>query len=46
VQHAPTPVADAFCASRLSDNPGRQFGLLPTGLDLAAICARARPALD
>jgi putative acyl-CoA dehydrogenase len=45
VQHAPTAVADAFCASRLSDNPGRQFGLLPTGLDLAAICARAQPAL-
>jgi putative acyl-CoA dehydrogenase len=43
VQHAPTPVADAFCASRLSDNPGRQFGILPSGLDLAAICARAQP---
>jgi putative acyl-CoA dehydrogenase len=45
VQHAPTPVADAFCASRLSDNPGRQFGILPSGLDLAAICARAQPML-
>ncbi|HYZ26299.1 MAG TPA: isovaleryl-CoA dehydrogenase [Geminicoccaceae bacterium] len=43
VQHAPTPVADAFCASRLSDHPGRQFGILPTGLELAAICTRARP---
>jgi putative acyl-CoA dehydrogenase len=46
VRHAPTPVADAFCASRLSDNPERQFGVLPSGLDLAAICARARPTLE
>jgi putative acyl-CoA dehydrogenase len=46
VRHAPPAVADAFCASRLSDHPGRQFGVLPNGLDLAAICARARPALD
>jgi putative acyl-CoA dehydrogenase len=45
VRHAPAPVADAFCASRLSDSPGRQFGVLPAGLDLGAICARARPAL-
>ena len=45
VRHAPTPVADAFCASRLSDNPDRQFGVLPSGLDLAAICARAQPTL-
>jgi putative acyl-CoA dehydrogenase len=44
VRYAPAPVADAFCASRLSDSPGRQFGVLPGGLDLAAICARARPA--
>jgi putative acyl-CoA dehydrogenase len=46
VRHAPAAVADAFCASRLSDYPGRQFGVLPSGLDLAAICARAQPALD
>jgi putative acyl-CoA dehydrogenase len=45
VRHAPAAVADAFCASRLSDNPERQFGVLPSGLDLAAICARARPTL-
>jgi len=45
VRHAPTAVADAFCASRLSDNPDRQFGVLPSGLDLAAICARAQPTL-
>jgi putative acyl-CoA dehydrogenase len=46
VRHAPAAIADAFCASRLSDYPGRQFGVLPSGLDLAAICARARPVLD
>ena len=45
VQHAPPAVADAFCASRLADGGGRQFGTLPRGLDPAAICARARPDL-
>jgi putative acyl-CoA dehydrogenase len=43
VQHAPAAVADAFCASRLADGGGRQFGALPRGLDLAALCERARP---
>ncbi len=45
VQHAPPAVADAFCASRLADGGGRQFGALPRGLDPAAICERARPKL-
>jgi putative acyl-CoA dehydrogenase len=45
VQHAPPAVAEAFCASRLADGNGRQFGILPRGLDLALICARARPHL-
>jgi putative acyl-CoA dehydrogenase len=45
VQHAPPAVADAFCASRLADGGGRQFGTLPRGLDSAAICERARPEL-
>jgi putative acyl-CoA dehydrogenase len=45
VQHAPAAVADAFCASRLADGCGRQFGALPRGLDLAPICERARPTL-
>ncbi|HSA80260.1 MAG TPA: isovaleryl-CoA dehydrogenase [Geminicoccaceae bacterium] len=45
VQHAPAAVADAFCASRLADGGGRQFGALPRGLDLASICERARPNL-
>ena len=45
VEHAPAAVADAFCASRLADGCGRQFGALPRGLDLAQICERARPQL-
>jgi putative acyl-CoA dehydrogenase len=42
VRHAPTPVADAFCASRLGGGSGL-FGALPPGLDLAAILERATP---
>ena len=42
VRHAPAAVADAFCASRLADGGGRQFGTLPRGLDLARDL-RARP---
>ncbi|MFN7151206.1 MAG: acyl-CoA dehydrogenase family protein, partial [Microthrixaceae bacterium] len=44
VRHAPTAVADAFCASRLGDRSGRAFGTLPSGLDLDPIIERARPA--
>ena len=43
VRHAPPAVADAFCAARLGDRPGRQYGALPAGLDLEAICERASP---
>jgi putative acyl-CoA dehydrogenase len=46
LRHAPAAVADAWCAARLGEEAGRQFGTLPTGLDLSAICARARPQLD
>jgi putative acyl-CoA dehydrogenase len=46
VRHAPAPVADAYCASRLQSaapaGPGAPFGTLPAGLDLAAIIDRAR----
>ena len=42
-RHAPAAVADAWCAARLGEEAGRQLGTLPTGLDLAAICERARP---
>jgi putative acyl-CoA dehydrogenase len=43
VRHAPAPVADAFCASRLAGDWGRAFGTLPSGVDFAAIIARALP---
>jgi putative acyl-CoA dehydrogenase len=43
VRHAPGPVADAFCASRLGADGGYTFGGLPRGLDLKAIIERARP---
>jgi putative acyl-CoA dehydrogenase len=46
LRHAPAAVADGFCAARLGDAAGRQFGTLPPGLDLAAICERARPGLN
>jgi putative acyl-CoA dehydrogenase len=43
-RHAPAPVADAFCASRLGPGPtgpAAPFGVLPDGLDLAAILVRS-----
>ncbi len=45
VRHAPSPVADAFCASRLGGDGGHAFGTLPTGLDCRAVVERARPSL-
>jgi putative acyl-CoA dehydrogenase len=45
VRHAPRPVADAFCASRLGEGSGRAFGALAPGVDTAAIIDRARPEL-
>jgi putative acyl-CoA dehydrogenase len=44
VRHAPTPVADAWCATRLSGGHAL-FGTLPTGLDLPAIIERATPVI-
>jgi putative acyl-CoA dehydrogenase len=43
VQHAPPPVADAFCASRLAGDWGHAFGTLPSGLDVSALVERALP---
>jgi putative acyl-CoA dehydrogenase len=43
LRHAPAPVAEAFCASRLGDEPGGAFGLLPPGIDCRAIVERAAP---
>ncbi len=44
VRHAPAPVADAFCASRLARDGGLALGTLPPGVDTAAIVARTWPA--
>ncbi|KAA1421975.1 DNA alkylation response protein [Nocardioides humilatus] len=40
LRHAPSAVADAFCASRLGRDWGGAFGTLPAGLDLAPILER------
>jgi putative acyl-CoA dehydrogenase len=42
LQRAPAAVADAFCASRLGDEPGGTFGLLRSG-ELRAVVERAAP---
>lgn len=44
VQHAPSAVADAFCATRLDGDWGHVFGTLPSSVDTAAIIERAFPA--
>ncbi len=43
VRSAPAAVADAFCASRLSDEGGLEYGTLPAGVDFEGIIARSRP---
>jgi putative acyl-CoA dehydrogenase len=45
VRHAPTAVADAFCATRLGGDAGLAFGTLPAGVDTDAIVARTLPQL-
>jgi putative acyl-CoA dehydrogenase len=46
-RHAPGPVADAFCATRLAGptagGPASPFGALPGGLDLGPVLDRSRP---
>lgn len=44
VRNGPAAVADAFCATRLGDEGGRSFGVLPRGADVEAIVARQTPA--
>jgi putative acyl-CoA dehydrogenase len=44
VRHAPSAVADAFCAGRLESDRGRVYGTLPAAVDAAAIVERALPA--
>ena len=46
VQHAPSEVSDAFCASRLSGGSHHHYGTLPRGVDCAALMARATPQCD
>ncbi len=46
LRHAPTAVADAFIASRLSERPMHCYGTLPERLDVSAIIERAWPQID
>jgi putative acyl-CoA dehydrogenase len=43
VRHAPSAVADAFCATRLAGDWGHAFGTLPRSADLGALVDRGRP---
>jgi putative acyl-CoA dehydrogenase len=43
VRHAPSAVADAFCATRLAGDWGHAFGTLPRGVDLDVLVERALP---
>jgi putative acyl-CoA dehydrogenase len=45
VRNAPPAVSDAFCASRLGDDGGLEYGTLPAGSDFEGIIARGRPQL-
>ncbi len=43
VRHAPSEVADAFCATRLGMEYGGTMGTLPRGIDLRSIVDRTTP---
>ena len=43
VRHAPASVSDAFCATRLGSRWLGAYGVLPEGVDLDGIIARALP---
>jgi putative acyl-CoA dehydrogenase len=45
VRHGQPALADAFCAARLGDERGGVFGVLPRGVDVDAIVARAAPTV-
>ena len=45
VRHAPSEVADAFCASRLAGDSGFAFGTLPAGTDFETIIERSLPTI-
>ncbi len=42
LRQAPPPVAHAFCAGRLGDGSGNTYGMLPVGVDCAALIDRGR----
>ena len=44
-RHAPAPVFDAFCRSRLDGDGAAVFGTLPPGLDLDAIAEAHAPGV-
>jgi putative acyl-CoA dehydrogenase len=44
VRHAPSAVADGFCAGRLGDGQARSFGALPAGVHGRAILERSLAA--
>jgi putative acyl-CoA dehydrogenase len=44
VRYGPPALADAFCTARLGEERGGAFGVLPRGVDIDAIIARAAPA--
>ncbi|MDT0274343.1 acyl-CoA dehydrogenase family protein [Blastococcus goldschmidtiae] len=41
LRHAPAPVADAFCASRLGGDWGAVLGTLPASVDVASLVRRS-----
>jgi putative acyl-CoA dehydrogenase len=41
LRHAPSPIAEAFCASRLGGEWGHAFGTLPPEVEVDAILIRA-----
>ena len=46
VQHAPAPVADALCGTRLGSEYGGTMGTLPRGIDLVPIVTRTTPTVS
>lgn len=46
IRHAPSEIAETFCATRLAGEAGGAFGLLPTGTDTRAIIERAAAVLS
>ena len=45
LRHSTPAVADAFCASRLENHGGMNYGNLPSGTDAKAIIKRATPVV-